>query len=210
MTEGGSSYLTGYKAPTTSMHTRQRLVRTLVEDIVADLDEASGEIVLRVHWKGGQHTELRTRKPRSGEHRRRASDEADAVIRSMAPGWPDEHIAASLNRMGLRTGQDRSWTARQVSSYRQTHHILGYRSGKEEREWMTLSEAARELGVSHHQVRRVIREGILPAEQVVRRAPHRIQPSDLRHERVRDALAASGRPCRTTSERQSLSSRTLE
>jgi len=194
---------TAWKAPTTRMHTRQRLVRTLVEDIVADLDEASGEIVLRVHWKGGQHTELRTRKPRSGEHRRRASDEADAVIRSMAPGWPDEHIAASLNRMGLRTGQDRSWTARQVTSYRQTHHILGYRSGKEEREWMTLSEAARELGVSHHQVRRLIREGILPAEQVVRGAPHRIQPSDLRNKRVRDALAARGRPCRTTAESQS-------
>ena len=191
-----------WKAPTTTMRTRQRLVRTLVEDIVADLDEASGEIVLRVHWKGGQHTELRTRKPKSGEHRRRASDDADAVIRSMAIGWPDDQIAATLNRMSLRTGQDQSWTATRVGSYRQTHKIRGYRAGKKQREWITLSEAARELGVTHHCVRRLIHEGLLPAEQLVARAPYQIQPADLRSEGVRDALAARKRPRRTTSKSQ--------
>ena len=82
-----------WSAPSTTMRTRQRLVRVLIEDIVEDLDEATGEIVLRIHWRGGQHSELRTRKPRSGEHRRRASGDAHAVICSMASKWPDDQIA---------------------------------------------------------------------------------------------------------------------
>ena len=36
------------------MRTRQRLVRALIAEIVVDIDEAAGEIVLVIHWKGGQ------------------------------------------------------------------------------------------------------------------------------------------------------------
>jgi hypothetical protein len=57
-----------WKAPRTTMRTRQRLVRALITEIIADVDEAAGEIVLVIHWKGGQHSELHVRKPRTGEH----------------------------------------------------------------------------------------------------------------------------------------------
>src|SRR6185369_10071661 len=57
-----------WKAPRTTMRTRQRLVRTLITEIIVDIDDAAGEIVLVIHWKGGQHSELRVRKPRTGEH----------------------------------------------------------------------------------------------------------------------------------------------
>ena len=50
------------------MRTRQRLVRALITEIVADVDEKAGEIVLVIHWKGGQHSELRVSKPKTGEH----------------------------------------------------------------------------------------------------------------------------------------------
>jgi hypothetical protein len=36
------------------MRTRQRLVRALITEIVADVDEAAGEIVLVIHWKGSR------------------------------------------------------------------------------------------------------------------------------------------------------------
>ena len=45
-----------WNAPGTTMRTRQRLVRALITDIVADVDEATREIVLVIHWKGGQHS----------------------------------------------------------------------------------------------------------------------------------------------------------
>jgi Recombinase zinc beta ribbon domain len=57
-----------WKASRTTMRARQRLVRTLITEIVADVDEAAAEIVLIIHWKGGQHSELRVRKPKTGEH----------------------------------------------------------------------------------------------------------------------------------------------
>ena len=192
-----------WHAPGTSMRTRQRLVRTLIEDIIVDVDEEATEIVLVVHWKGGQHSQLRARKPQSGEHGRRASEEVFAVVRRMAGRWPDDQIAATLNRMGFRTGQDKSWTARRVESLRKTHGISAYRSADKDSEWVTMSEAARELSVTNHVIRRLIREGHLAAEQVVPRAPYQIQAADLKSERVAAALARRGGPCRGAVPQQS-------
>jgi excisionase family DNA binding protein len=191
-----------WSAPSTTMRTRQRLVRALIEDIIADVDEAAGEVVLVVHWKGGQHSELRTRKPQTGEHRRRASEEAIAVVRSMAGRWPDDQIAASLNRMGLRTGQDKSWSARRVGSLRKTHGIHAYRSANKNGQWLTMSEAARELGVTNHAIRRLIRDGDLPAQQVMPGAPHQIQSSDLQSERIAALLDRRAGPRRPGTQSQ--------
>jgi hypothetical protein len=63
------------------MRTRQRLVRALITDIVADVDEKTREVVLVIHWKGGQHSELRVRKPKTGEHGCKTPEDALAVMR---------------------------------------------------------------------------------------------------------------------------------
>jgi len=55
-----------WQAPGVTMRTRQQLLRTLVKDIVADVDDATREMVLTIHWRGGQHSQLRVLKPRSG------------------------------------------------------------------------------------------------------------------------------------------------
>ena len=186
-----------WHAPGTTMRTRQRLVRALITGIVANIDEATREVVLMIHWKGGQHSELRVRKPRSGEHGCRTSEEAMAVIRSMATRWTDEDIAASLNRMGMRTGQGKTWTAHRVGSLRRVHGIHAYRSAEKDGQWLTLTEAAAMLGVSSYQVRRLIKDGILIADQVVPDAPYQISVSDVQGERVATALAARKGPCRS-------------
>jgi hypothetical protein len=184
------------------MRSRQQLVRTLIADIIVNYDAASREIVLLIHWRGGQHSELRVQKPRSGEHGCRTSEEALAVIRSMVTRWSDDHIAATLNRMGLPTGQGKTWTAIRVSSVRYVRDIHAYKSADKHGEWLTMSEAAAKLAVSHHQIRRLIKEGILAAEQVVPDAPYQIRASDLQTEQVTAALARKGRPCRVVSKNQ--------
>jgi DNA invertase Pin-like site-specific DNA recombinase len=191
-----------WKAPRTTTRTRQRLVRTLITEIITDVDETAGEIVLVIHWKGGQHSELRVRKPKSGEHGRHTPEQALAVVRSMAGRWSDEEIAASLNRMGLPTGQGNTWTAYRVSSLRKAHGIHGYRTAEKNGEWLTLSEAATHLGVSHHQVRKLIKAGILTTEQVMPDAPHQIRASNLQQKTVAAALKRKGRPCRVNPENQ--------
>ena len=191
-----------WDAPGVTMRSRQQLVRSLIADIIAHYDTTSREIVLTVHWRGGQHSELRVRKPRSGEHDCRTSEEALAVIRSMATRWSDEDVAATLNRMGLPTGQGKTWTAHRVSSLRRVRGIHAYKSAEKHGEWLTMSEAAAKLGVSNHQIRKLIKGGVLAAEQVVPDAPYQIRASDLQDERVTSALARKGRPCRPISETQ--------
>jgi excisionase family DNA binding protein len=184
------------------MRARQRLLRALVTDIIADVDEAAREVILTIHWRGGQHSQLRVRKPKSGEHGCRTPDEALAVMRSMAGRWSDEDIAATLNRMGMRTGQGKTWTAQRVGSLRTVHGIHAYRSAEKDGTWLTMSEAAKQLGVTNHVIRRLIKDGILAAEQVVPNAPYQIRASDLQHERVTGALPSKARPCRVDTENQ--------
>jgi DNA invertase Pin-like site-specific DNA recombinase len=191
-----------WKSPRTTMRTRQRLVRTLITEIIADVDTVAGEIVLVIHWKGGQHSELRVRKPRTGEHGCNTPEQALAVMRSMAGRWSDEHIAASLNRMGMPTGQGKTWTAKRVGDLRRVHGIHGYLSSDKNGEWLTLRHAAAKLGVSHHQLRKLVKAGILRSEQIMPGAPHQIRAADLESERVIAALKRKGRPCRVDPENQ--------
>jgi DNA invertase Pin-like site-specific DNA recombinase len=191
-----------WKAPQTTMKTRQRLVRALITEIVVDVDTAAGEIVLVIHWKGGQHSELRVRKPRTGEHGCSTAEQALAVMRSMAGRWSDQDIAASLNRMGMPTGQGKTWTAHRVGSVRRVRGIHGYRSAEKNGEWLTMRDAAAKLGVSHHQIRKLIKAGILASEQIMPDAPHQIRAADLASEQVVTALKRKGRPCRVDSEKQ--------
>jgi Recombinase/Recombinase zinc beta ribbon domain len=193
---------TAWKAPRTMMRTRQRLVRTLITEIVVDIDAAAGEIVLVIHWKGGQHSELRVRKPRTGEHGCCIPEQALAVMRSMAGRWSDQDIAASLNRMGMPTGQGKTWTAHRVGSVRRVRNIHGHRSAEKNGEWLTMRDAAAKLGVSHHQIRKLIKAGILASEQIMPDAPHQIRAADLASERVGIALKRKGHPCRAKSENQ--------
>jgi hypothetical protein len=184
------------------MRTRQRLARALITEIIVDIDEAAGEIVLVVHWKGGQHSELRVRKPRTGEHGCSTPEQALAVMSTMAGRWSDQDIAASLNRMGMSTGQGKTWTAHRVSSVRHVRGIHGYRPAEKNGEWLTMRDAAAKLSVSHHQIRKLIKAGILKSEQIMPDAPHQIRATDLASDQVVAALKRKGCPCRVDSERQ--------
>jgi hypothetical protein len=55
-----------------------------VTDIVADVNEAAREVVLTIHWRGGQNSQLRVRKPKTGERGCRTPEQALAVMRGMA------------------------------------------------------------------------------------------------------------------------------
>jgi hypothetical protein len=95
-----------WHAPTTEMRLKQRIVRLVLQEIVADVEETDQTIVLLIHWAGGRHSEIRVNRNRTGRHRRCTSLEAIDVIRRMAERFPDEQIAATLNRLGFA---NREW-----------------------------------------------------------------------------------------------------
>ena len=87
---------TAWNAPTADNRTRQRLTHILVREVVIDLDDATHEAVLIVHWMGGRHTEARIArvrcKPRQAEPARSPTE----VVRRLAQEWPDREIAVTL------------------------------------------------------------------------------------------------------------------
>jgi hypothetical protein len=151
-----------WSAPGVTTRTRQQLIRALIADIIADVDEATREVVLTIHWRGGQHSQLRVRKPKTGEHGCQTPEEALAVMARMATRFSDADIAATLNRMGVRTGQRKTWTAHRVASIRKVRGMHAFRSAEKDGAWLTMREAAAKLGVTSHVVRRMIGDGSCP------------------------------------------------
>lgn len=110
--------------------TRQRLVHTLVQGIVVDLDGATNEAVLVVHWAGGRHTEIRVARVKTGRYpvdRTRCPVEA---VRRLAPEWPDReggggrpqpYAVPDRRRRGLDVGEG-AWAA-------QAPRLAGVRPG---------------------------------------------------------------------------------
>jgi excisionase family DNA binding protein len=183
-----------WSAPGVTTRARQQLMRALITDIIANVHEATREVVLTIHWRGGQHSRLRVRKPKTGEHGCRTPDAALAVMARMATRFPDADSpppstawASEPNRarLGRRTVSARSG--------RSTAHA--YRSAEKDGAWLTMREAAATLGVTSHVIRRLINDGALPAEQVVPGAPWQIRAKDLQSEHVEAALVRKGSPC---------------
>ena len=72
-------------------------MRTLIEEVIADVDSVAGEIILQIHWKGGVHTELRLPRRRRGQMNHTSKDVV-AAVRSLARICSDDVIAGVLNR----------------------------------------------------------------------------------------------------------------
>src|SRR5207248_7426617 len=177
-----------WNLPSTDMRLKQRLVRILVDEIVVDVDDQSSMIILVIHWSGGRHSELRVKKNEIGKHRRCTGIEPIAIIRQMAERFKDEQIAATLNRLGLRTGAGNTWNETRVRFAREYHQVPAIDPNQPRTNFVTLREAAQRLDVSLTIVRRLITEKTLPASQVVMCAPWQIPAEALYSETVRTAV----------------------
>jgi len=167
---------------------KQRIVRILVEEVVADVDEEKQEIVLLIHWAGGRHSELRVNKNGTGHHGRSTGLEAIEVIGRMCGRFADGEIAATLNRLGLRTGAGNSWNAQRVYALRRNHDLPNNPVSLTENSVVTLQEAADRLRVSPSRIRRMIEQRLLPATQVIACAPWEIPIEALNAPTVQQAL----------------------
>ena len=177
-----------WNSATTEMRLKQRIIRILIEEIIADVDEATTEIVLMIHWTGGRHSELRVKKNTTGKHSRCTSLEAIEIIRQMAGKFPDDQIAATLNRLNFRTGTGNTWTEGRIRSLCSYHDWPTYDAKTASRQALTLEEASERLGVSHKVVRRLIDAGKISATQVVPWAPWEISVEAVESEEVVEAV----------------------
>ena len=170
---------------------RKRIVRALLVEVVASVE---GErIRLRLHWQGGDHTELAVRKNRNGQHRWTTDAETGDLVGELARLMPDRSIASLLNRVGKRTGRGNPWTEARVRTFRASRGIAVYREGeRQERNELTLQEAADRLEVSKMTVLRQIRRGVITARQACKGAPWMISVDALEQARLGQADSKQG------------------
>jgi hypothetical protein len=175
--ELGSDLQSLWNHPHASIPLKKRILRTVLEDVIVDVLEEPPELLLRLHWVGGVHTELRVRRNLTGKRRTCTDRQVIDLVRELAKVCDDKSMAAILNKLGYRTGAGNTWTEMRLRSLRAYHEISDHE--RKSRTWLSLREAANELGVSHRVVARLIRQRVLPAKQVVTYAPWTIKRKDL-------------------------------
>ena len=164
----------------TDIRLKKRIVRTLIEEVVADVEDSAGEVILIIHWKGGIHTEVRLQRRRRGQSSSDTPVETIQVVRMLALICDDQHIAGFLNRNGLRTGPGNRWTQGRVVSLRNYHGISVYSEEKQKSEgWMNLGEAAAYLNVASKTLRRAAERGDVPSRHPLADGPWLFQRVDL-------------------------------
>jgi hypothetical protein len=99
-----------WNCPEADIRLKKRIIRTLIHEVVVDVDPSAGEVNLVIHWKGGVHTELRLPRRRRGQNSAQTSKEIIAAVRVLARMCSDDVIAGALNRNGLLTGRGNRWT----------------------------------------------------------------------------------------------------
>jgi len=152
-----------WTAPTTDARLKKRIVRTLIREVIADIDAEAAEIVLVIHWMGGVHTELRLPRRRKGQ-RNSTSPDIITAVRHLVLIANDDLIAGILNRNKLVTGHGNRWTRERVTTLRSHHKIPVYRPATDGVEpWLNLTKAAALIDVSPKTLRLAAESGEIDA-----------------------------------------------
>ena len=177
-----------WNAPTTDTRTKQRIVRILVLEVLIDLDNAADEVVLTIHWIGGRHTEVRIPRVKTGRYPIDRHPSPVVVMRKLGGKWPDKELATTMNRMRCKHPSGGAWTTMRVRELRERLKIAPFDPNAAGEETITVDETARRLKICVGSVYRLIREGSLPAVQLMPSAPWQIPVAALDSQSVKTGL----------------------
>jgi DNA invertase Pin-like site-specific DNA recombinase len=151
--------------PDADARLRKRIVRSLIQEVVVDVDDAAAEVILLIHWKGGVHSELRFPRRRRGQSNAHSSPQVIDAVRALASICTDDLIASALNRSGLPTGRGNRWSRERVTSLRTHHKIACFNNERCRAEgWMNQTQAAAFLGISAGALRLAVARGEIEAQ----------------------------------------------
>jgi len=168
-----------WTAPATDARLKKRIVRTVIHEVIADIDQAAAEIVLVVHWIGGAHSEIRLPRRRRGQ-RNHTSADVIAAVRQLVLIANDDLIAGILNRNGLVTGNGNRWTRERVTSMRSHHRIPVHKPAEDGVEpWLQLNKAAQFLHIAAKTLRRAAEAGEILAIHPLPDGPWIFSRADL-------------------------------
>jgi len=193
--ELGSNLNAAWNDASAPIELKKRIIRTLINEIVVDVNHPRATIEMQIHWAGGVHTPLIVRKNKYGRNSRAVDRDVVELVRELALVQPDSYIASTLNRLGYQSGTGKTWNETRVKNLRNYNQIPVFVEGTE-RSWLTLEEAAATLKTGVTVIRTMIRKGLLPARQVAKHAPWTIKREDLERPEIRN-YAQTTRPGRS-------------
>ena len=188
-----------WNCSTTDVRLKKRITRTLVEEVVVDVDGPAGLVHVAIHWKGGVHTEIEVQRRRRGQNGLHTSAEVVEAVAILSRICTDETIAGYLNRNGLLTGRGNRWTQERVQSLRTKRELPRHSKDSQERDgWMNLKQASAYVGLAGVSLKRAVERGEVVAEHPLPDGPWVFRRDHLDEPCVRHALSRiQKRSCRT-------------
>ncbi|MCU0726513.1 MAG: recombinase family protein [Planctomycetes bacterium] len=163
---------------------KKALLRTVLREILVDVQPEDRRIEVTLHWQGGVHTRIHVKK-----YDRRRGNAADPdliglVRRLGADGIGDAETARVLNMHGTKTPTGLPWTEERARQFRRKHDIR-IAEPPARMTTLTMSEAASYLAISRNGLLGLERMGAINRNQVVAFAPWRVDRKQLDSPRVR-------------------------
>jgi DNA invertase Pin-like site-specific DNA recombinase len=182
----GSDIHQVWTAPAITDRDRKELLRTLLEEVILNLQQAEGHAHLTLRWRGGAITVLDVPVPRCKPMGPRTDEDTISLLRRLAALYPDEVIAGIFNRQGRKTATGERFTANQVGSLRRYRGIPRFQPSAEPPtgELVSIRKAAQILGMNTSSIHRWLADGFIAGEQVTPGAPWQIRITDELRARI--------------------------
>jgi DNA invertase Pin-like site-specific DNA recombinase len=180
--------------PQTDVRLKKRILRSVVQEVVVDVDRQAGTLSGIIHWKGGVHTQVQTVCRRRGQSAAHTPSHTIDAVAQLARICCDTAIAGLLNRNGLRTGRGNRWTKERVASLRSHHRIPIHDPQRQLQEgWLNLTDAAAQLQVSPRTLRLAAERADVTAIHPLNDGPWLFQARDLDPSWVLRSVRIDGR-----------------
>lgn len=169
-----------WTAPTTTDRDRKELLRTLLEEVIINVDRTEHRAQLTMRWRGGTLTTIDLSLPRYQPAGVRTDEDSIELLIRLAAHYPDDVIAGILNRQGRKTAYGERFTANQVGSLRRYRNIPRFQPSADAAagELATIEKAAEILGLAPSTIHRWLNDGFIVGEQLTPGAPWRIRITD--------------------------------
>ncbi len=161
-----------WNAPGTDARTKQRITHILIREVVLDRDDTTNEALVTIHWNGGRHnggrhTELRVSRVGTGRYPGDRHPSPMEAIRKLGGQLPDRELAVTMNRMRCKPADGNAWTTVRVRELRERLGIGVFDPTLPRIETISADATVTRLGTSVGSVHKLIREGVLPATQLM-------------------------------------------
>ena len=197
ITTAGADLRAIFQAPATTNAQRKELIRAVITEVTVTVQDNGGDDTARtcqvqIIWQGGASTRLQMPVPASGHHCRVTSEDTLDLIRRLASRYDDTTIAQILSQQNRRTATGLPFRKTHVRALRARHGIPGYQAppgnvtpGCQDAAVVSITEAARQLGVSTATIYRWLRDGFVTGEQLTPGAPWQVRVNQQLRDKVR-------------------------